>query len=138
MRKSRRQRTQGFVQAVEAETAPQTDQVLSPRQLRGIDLLANGYGVSQVAEVVGVCRQQVWVWKRQEAFQEGLERRREELWGEIKVPLVEGTRASIKELIKILSEKDEDGDDVYPEEAQLEAAKILLGISSKMLGVGRS
>ena len=92
-------------------TNPDTsDWTLTPQQETAVDLLASGKTVTDTAAAVEVTRQTVSEWvNHHPGFQAALNRRRQELWGN----MVDGLRALAPKAMAVL-EKELDGETPVP------------------------
>lgn len=106
------------------------DASLSPRQLRGVDLLLAGRRITDVAEELGIRRQTLWKWQKNQDFQREVVRRRDELFSDICGSLVAGVQEAVETLRGCMGAETMTGA-ARDEKQRLRAAVAMLGLAPK-------
>lgn len=106
------------------------EMALSPRQLRGVDLLLAGRRITDVAEQLGIRRQTLWKWQKNPDFQREVVRRRDELFSDLCGSLVVGVQEAVETLRGCMGVETMTGA-VRDEKQRLRAAVAMLGLAAK-------
>jgi phage-related protein len=96
-----------------------------------VQLLLAGNTIPQAARVVGVRRETVWKWTKEDDFQEAMNKGRKERMEAVADRLVNASAKAVDVLIRLMNDENQ------PAKVQLQAANQVLdraGISSDALG----